>query len=195
MDMARQLASETETELDDFIVGAHEAHLWLAQGNLDAAVQWATQHRPWVISMPEVPTRQIGGHEPYYLHEIEQMTLARIHLAQGQANQALAVLAPVLEKVEQLQWIGIVIEILALQALAFEAQGNDEEALNALRRALRLAEPEGYVRVSSMKARRWLVCFTKLRRVDHTGPCRQIACRILTSAPPSHGHRPIWLNC
>ncbi len=147
MEMARQLASETETELDDFIVGAYEVHLWLAQGNLDAAVQWATEHRPWVISMPDVPTRTLEGHEPYYLHEMEQMTLARIYLAQRQATQALAILVPLLEKAERIQWMGFVIEILALQALAFEAQGQDEQALDALRRALCLAEPEGYVRL------------------------------------------------
>ena len=40
-----------------------------------------------------------------------------------------------------------VIEVLALKALALRAQGNEPEALAALRRALTLAESEGYVRV------------------------------------------------
>jgi LuxR family maltose regulon positive regulatory protein len=38
------------------------------------------------------------------------------------------------------------IKILALQALVFHAQGDSQEALSALSRALSLAEPEGYVR-------------------------------------------------
>lgn len=40
-----------------------------------------------------------------------------------------------------------VIEILAVQALAFDARGDTARALDALRRAVALAEPEGYVRV------------------------------------------------
>jgi LuxR family maltose regulon positive regulatory protein len=42
---------------------------------------------------------------------------------------------------------GSVIEILVLQALAHEAQGNIPPALASLKRALTLAEPEGYVRI------------------------------------------------
>jgi LuxR family maltose regulon positive regulatory protein len=38
------------------------------------------------------------------------------------------------------------VKILALQALAFQTQGDAEQALSALERALSLAEPEGYVR-------------------------------------------------
>ena len=43
--------------------------------------------------------------------------------------------------------MGVGIEILALQALAHEAQGNFPLALEPLQRALALAEPEGYVRI------------------------------------------------
>ena len=43
--------------------------------------------------------------------------------------------------------MGSVIEILVLQALAHEAQGNIPLALAPLERALALAEPEGYVRI------------------------------------------------
>lgn len=43
--------------------------------------------------------------------------------------------------------LGSVIEILVLQALAHEAQGNSIAALAPLKRALTLAEPEGYVRI------------------------------------------------
>jgi LuxR family maltose regulon positive regulatory protein len=38
------------------------------------------------------------------------------------------------------------IEVLALQAIALQAQGDPSAALLALQRALTLAEPEGYVR-------------------------------------------------
>jgi LuxR family maltose regulon positive regulatory protein len=43
--------------------------------------------------------------------------------------------------------MGSVIEILVVQALALQAQGNVSQALASLERALALAEPEGYVRI------------------------------------------------
>jgi len=43
--------------------------------------------------------------------------------------------------------MGSVIEILVLQALAHQAQGNITSAFVPLERALTLAEPEGYVRI------------------------------------------------
>jgi LuxR family maltose regulon positive regulatory protein len=43
--------------------------------------------------------------------------------------------------------MGTVIEILVVQALAFQAQGNVSQALESVERALALAEPEGYIRI------------------------------------------------
>jgi LuxR family maltose regulon positive regulatory protein len=43
--------------------------------------------------------------------------------------------------------MGSAIEILVLQALACQAQGDSPAALASLQRALTLAEPEGYVRI------------------------------------------------
>ena len=43
-------------------------------------------------------------------------------------------------------YISQVIQTLVLQALAFEAQGKYDQALNSLNEALTLAEPNGYVR-------------------------------------------------
>jgi LuxR family maltose regulon positive regulatory protein len=42
---------------------------------------------------------------------------------------------------------GTVIEILILQSLAYQAQGDQPRALASLERALTLAEPEGFVRI------------------------------------------------
>ena len=43
--------------------------------------------------------------------------------------------------------MGSVVEILVVQALAHDIQGNMNHALHALERALHIAEPEGYVRI------------------------------------------------
>ena len=60
---------------------------------------------------------------------------------------ALGLLARLLEAAETAGWTGKAIEILALQAMALQAQGDTHQALVALERAFTLAEPEGYVRL------------------------------------------------
>ena len=70
-----------------------------------------------------------------------------MRLAEGQADEAVQLLRRLLAQAEVGGWVGDVIEILALQALALQAQGASAEALSSLERALALAEPEGYVRI------------------------------------------------
>ena len=148
MQRAEELAiGYDSSDMDDIIIWAYQARLRLAHGELEAASQWmekrglgrqigATSQRE---SITEIPA--------YHLHEIEQATLARVYLAQSKPDEALKILEPLLMGAESLGRKGSLIEVLALQALAFQAQGDVERALSALERALSLAEPEGYVRV------------------------------------------------
>jgi LuxR family maltose regulon positive regulatory protein len=61
--------------------------------------------------------------------------------------QAIGLLERLLKAAETQRRIGSVIEILVVQALAHQTQGNLPLALASLERALTLAEPEGYVRL------------------------------------------------
>ena len=79
-----------------------------------------------------------------YLHEFEHLTLARLEIANPLVN---ALLARLLQAAEAQKRRSSALDILLVQALAHEAQGNRPQALAALDRALTLAEPEGYVRV------------------------------------------------
>jgi LuxR family maltose regulon positive regulatory protein len=86
--------------------------------------------------------------------ELEHIVLARAlvvvgreRTAESYLDDALALLARLLQTAESKGWMGKAIEILALQALAFQARDRGGEALDSLERALSLAEPEGYVRV------------------------------------------------
>jgi len=74
-------------------------------------------------------------------------TLARLRLAEGQAEETAKLLERLLALAEAGGWMGDVIEILVLQALAQQMQGATTQALTTLGRALALAEPEGYVRI------------------------------------------------
>ena len=79
-----------------------------------------------------------------YLHEFEYITLARLEIANPLVN---TLLERLLQAAEAQKRQGSVLDILLVQALAQEVQGNHLLALAVLNRALALAKPEGYVRV------------------------------------------------
>jgi LuxR family maltose regulon positive regulatory protein len=119
-----------------------KARLWVFQGRLGEAQRWAREPR---LSVDD---------DLSYLREFEHITLARVLLAQHQANhdnQALDAAQQLLERLRQAAEVGgrtsSVIECLMLQALAHQARGDLLAALAPLERALKLAEPEGYVRL------------------------------------------------
>jgi len=109
-------------------------NLWLAQGNLTQAVDWA-EHTPY---RQEVPL---------YSREIAYLALVRVYLAQQRYPQALQWLTALLSNAEQVSRVGSMISILALQVTALQESGATQEALRVLLRLLTLAEPEGYLRV------------------------------------------------
>ncbi|GLZ48296.1 helix-turn-helix transcriptional regulator [Actinomycetospora sp. NBRC 106375] len=115
-------------------VPAVRARLRIRRGELREAETWARERG---LSPDD---------EPSYLREYEHLTLARLLLARRD-DTATALLARLRAAAEQGARRGTVLEILVLQALAAQARGDVPAALDALRRALGLAEPEGLVRV------------------------------------------------
>ena len=117
------------------------ARTLLGQGRLDEVQDWV---RGQGLSVDD---------ELVYIHEFEHITLARLLIAQyrnlridGYIYDAMRLLERLLKAAEGGGRMGSMIEILVLQALAYEAQGNIPSALVSLKRALTLAEPECYVR-------------------------------------------------
>jgi LuxR family maltose regulon positive regulatory protein len=108
--------------------------LWLAQGNLIQATDWA-EHSSY---------RQ---EKLVYPREGAYLALVRVDLAQQQYTRAFPLLGALLNGAEQVSRIGSVISILALDVTALQVSGATDESLRVLARLLRLAAPEGYVRV------------------------------------------------
>jgi LuxR family maltose regulon positive regulatory protein len=79
--------------------------------------------------------------------ESEYLIWVRLLIAQNEPDQALHLLTRLLQAAEDGGRRGHVIEIQILQALAQGALGDTQQALDHLRRALLLAEPEGYTRL------------------------------------------------
>ena len=75
------------------------------------------------------------------------LILVRLLMAKGDYNAALALSQRLLQKAEAEKRLGRVIEVLVLQALAFQGKKDLDQALAGLERALQLAQPEGYTRV------------------------------------------------
>jgi LuxR family maltose regulon positive regulatory protein len=123
-------------------VGALRARVWITQGRVSEALNWA---RECDLSAAD---------DLRYVREFEHITLARLLLAQGvlernekSLGDAIGLLERLLVAAEDGGRTGSVIEILVAQALARRAHDDAPGALGSLERAVKLAEPEGYVRV------------------------------------------------
>jgi LuxR family maltose regulon positive regulatory protein len=109
--------------------------LWLAQGDREKASHLIQQDA--LTAEDEVIP---------YLREPEYLILLRLLLAQGDYGPALALSKRLLQQVEGANRMGRAIEILVLEALAYQGKKEPDQALASLARAFALARPEGYVR-------------------------------------------------
>jgi len=138
------------------------ARLKLAQGDvssaaavLDEAEAFVRRHR-FVFRMPDVAAAQVllllhQGHLAAAAHVAQTHDLpisqARVHLAQGDTSAALAVLEQLLQQAEAKGWADEWLKVMVLQAVALQAHGEKDKAVQLLCDALALAEPGGFIRL------------------------------------------------
>ncbi|MCO5185551.1 MAG: LuxR C-terminal-related transcriptional regulator [Anaerolineae bacterium] len=72
---------------------------------------------------------------------------ARVKQAQGDPSAALAALEPMRQQAEANEWADMRLKVLLLQALAHQAAGEGEMAMQTVEEALALAEPGGLLRL------------------------------------------------
>ena len=149
LDGALVLLDESERQLyyrnplpDLRPVAALKARVWVAQGRLAEALGWVRERG---LSVDDNLS---------YLREFEHAILARVLIAQYKSDrversvhEAMGLIERLLEAAEEGDRTGSVIELLILQALAYQVLGDIPRSLDTLLRALTLAEPEGYVRI------------------------------------------------
>ena len=116
------------------LVYSCQIRLCLAEEGPDEAARLATD-------------MQFGQAGALIFREQEQMILARVLVAQQRWNEVLPLLARLVGEAEAGGRFGRLIEILALQALAWQAQEDTARALTALEKALAMGERQGHVRV------------------------------------------------
>ncbi len=123
-------------------IAALKTRIWIAQGRLGEALGWAREQG---LSVED---------DLSYIREFEHITLTRLLIAQYKRDHedhslmdAMKLLERLLKAADEGGRTGSVIEILILQALTHQMRGDILTALAPLERALKLAEPEGYIRM------------------------------------------------
>ena len=118
--------------------GRLQLEVWLSQDRLGAAVDWADA------------MLQDNRLEGQLESETAQLAMARALVARGDAvslGRAKTSLRHLIEAAQVEGRMGVQIEALALEALADWRRGERAGAMISVEKALRLAKPEGYVRL------------------------------------------------
>jgi LuxR family maltose regulon positive regulatory protein len=108
---------------------------WLEGGEVSKAAEWLEKYPFGKESLLQV------------WHECEDIACVRVLLSLGRIGEAQSLLARLTVSAEGGGRNKRLIEMLILQALAFHATENNLEALNILRKALILSQPEGYLQI------------------------------------------------
>ncbi|MDQ5826076.1 MAG: LuxR C-terminal-related transcriptional regulator [Chloroflexota bacterium] len=157
------LARQYDKVIDRFIIGeVFLARLKLAHADVDGAVAMLAQtaqtarEKNFVHRIPEVAAAQVVAllrqgkvAEAAHIAQAHNLPvgMARVHLAQGDASAALAVLEPLRREVEAKAWEDERLKVMLLQAVALRAQGEKDEALQLLGEAMSMSEPGGFIRI------------------------------------------------
>jgi len=116
-------------------IKAVKARLYLMKGDKDSQEKWV---------------KECGlklDNEITVLNEAEYVMFARILIAQGRIDDVLGLLNRLIAEAEKAGRIFLQIELLVLQAMVFKKINKETESIAAVKKALELAEPGGYIRI------------------------------------------------
>lgn len=141
LDLAAQIAHIRQSQTEQRIIAAWQARLWIAQGELELAMQWRAE----AALSDEAST--IAGHSFVYMVLIE-LELALAHRkAQAPALGLLYLLDRLRQQARTASRQMDAIAIQALLALTQHAQGNDVAARASIGEVLALAASQRQIRV------------------------------------------------
>ncbi|MHC4432679.1 MAG: LuxR C-terminal-related transcriptional regulator [Planctomycetota bacterium] len=114
---------------------AHQVKFDLARGDIDAVERW-------------VQTNDLVTDGDFEFHrEIEYLSLARVFIAQKRFEEAHALIERIYRTAQEIGRKQTELEGLILLALLFSVQGETDQALVYLEKALSIGEPEGFIRI------------------------------------------------
>jgi LuxR family maltose regulon positive regulatory protein len=117
------------------VVDAFRARMWVFDGKLTEVEQWI-----------EKSNLTLDG-ELSYLQENDYITYVRLLIAQKNFDDAEGLITRLLDFSGRAERISRILELIILQAIVKHEQGNSIQAEQIIKRALKMAEPEGYQRL------------------------------------------------
>jgi LuxR family transcriptional regulator, maltose regulon positive regulatory protein len=158
-----QLTRQFDKVIDRFVIGeVFIARLKLARGDVAGAAamlaesEQSVREHNFVYRMPEVAAARVltllhlgnltAAANLAQIHDLP-ISRARVLLAQGDPSAALAVLGPWRQQMEAKGWEDERLKVMILQALALQAHGEKDPAVQLLGDTLALAEPGGFIRI------------------------------------------------
>jgi LuxR family maltose regulon positive regulatory protein len=149
-------------------IAAWKARLWLVQGNLDAVEHW-------------VQVRQLNtDDELLFAREVEHISFARFLIRRGELEDAIKLLARLIESAKAGGRVTRTIEMEVILSLALHALGETDQAIVALSDGLALAETRGHIRLFVNEG----PAMARLLHVAHNrGIAREQVQRLLTAFP------------
>jgi len=118
-----------------------QVRLWLKEKNINELERWLEGNPTTIEEVSHFKTKLT-----FSMHARVLIALYREHQDETYISKAFEILESLLELAKNNGWGSKVIEVLALQALAFQEYDDTEQALSKLERALLLAESEGFIR-------------------------------------------------
>jgi len=151
------------------MVNACQVNLWLAEGSLAEAEDWAQRE------FPQVPV------ELSYSRELDHISLARVLIAGKRWDAAMDLLPRLAREAEAGDRLGRLLKINILRALALGGLKRDDESMDLLENCLNFAQPEGYMRafLSEGQSMFDLLTLGKEQGRWNTGPLQEYVDRLL----------------
>lgn len=131
VEQAETVARKIGTVMIKDWVNAQRTQIWLAHGEIKAAIGWAAS---------------IKGEIPDRIYPSIAITLAKVRILEDRPDEALKILEHAFQSAHAVNRLGNAIQILAVTAIVHRARGHPSLANSTLLEALTLAEPEGYIR-------------------------------------------------
>jgi LuxR family maltose regulon positive regulatory protein len=117
-----------------------QIQLWLKTGEISLAEAWASEQ------LKKLADSKKSAKVLAFSTESDVFSIVSVHLARGTYHDALPLLDQMNESAIAGERKASLIKIFTLKAIALQFTGESEQAIAALKSALALAEPEGYVR-------------------------------------------------
>lgn len=158
---------------------AMRVRLYLKNGDQEKASIWATEYK-----------NGMTANDVQYLMEYEEITLARVKMAETCFNDAAQILKKIIEAARAAGRGGTLIEALIVYAITARCQHMHYEAAAALKEALTLARPEEYIRIFIDEGDKLQILFSEYENQIRDPLLNPFISRICLALMSTQRHKP-----